>query len=78
MRDAFAEAVFAGEGKEEVAGWIEGFLWRFERGEELDERDDKNEKVKGESTGDGDMVEDEAKEVDSLAEKTDGVQLDET
>ncbi|GMK57098.1 hypothetical protein CspeluHIS016_0309380 [Cutaneotrichosporon spelunceum] len=29
-RDAFAEALFAGEGKEEVAGWIEGYIWKIE------------------------------------------------
>ena len=35
-RDALAEAIFAGEGKEEVAGWIEGFLWRVEGGDDGD------------------------------------------
>ena len=29
-RDAFSEALFAGEGKEEVAGWIEGYLYKRE------------------------------------------------
>ncbi|BEI84286.1 hypothetical protein CcaverHIS002_0408900 [Cutaneotrichosporon cavernicola] len=29
-RDAFAEALFSGEGKEEVAGWIEGYIWKIE------------------------------------------------
>lgn len=31
-RDAFAEALHAGEGKEEVAGWIEGYLFKTEGG----------------------------------------------
>ena len=33
-RDALAAAVFAGEGKEQVAGWIEGFVWKAEGGDE--------------------------------------------
>ncbi|BEJ15158.1 hypothetical protein CspHIS471_0409250 [Cutaneotrichosporon sp. HIS471] len=33
-RDAFAEALFSGEGKEEVAGWIEGYIWKIEGDEE--------------------------------------------
>ncbi|WOO77200.1 Ankyrin repeat-containing protein [Vanrija pseudolonga] len=36
-RDAFSEAIFAGEGKEEVAGWIEGYLWKIEGGDEEEE-----------------------------------------
>ena len=33
-RDALAAAGFAGEGKEQVAGWIEGFVWKAEGGDE--------------------------------------------
>ncbi|EIW71462.1 hypothetical protein TREMEDRAFT_23547, partial [Tremella mesenterica DSM 1558] len=33
-KDAFSIAMFAGEGKEEVAGWIEGYLWKVEGGDE--------------------------------------------
>ena len=35
-RDAFAEALFHGEGKEEVAGWIEGYLFKIEGGDDLE------------------------------------------
>ncbi|ORX37647.1 hypothetical protein BD324DRAFT_622730 [Kockovaella imperatae] len=44
-RDAFAEAVFAGEGREEVAGWLEGYLYREEGipDEEMGDEDVKEE-----------------------------------
>jgi ankyrin repeat protein len=87
-RDAFAEAIFAGEGKEEVAGYIEGYLWRAEGGgdEELEpssgDKTDKDgeEEEEGEDgeirirIGD-DVAKDEAEVVDELAEKTDEVKI---
>ncbi|KAL1413376.1 ankyrin repeat-containing protein [Vanrija albida] len=36
-RAAFSEAIFAAEGKEEVAGWIEGYLWKIEGGDDDEE-----------------------------------------
>ncbi|GFZ49684.1 hypothetical protein JCM24511_07086 [Saitozyma sp. JCM 24511] len=61
-RDAFAESIFAGEGKEEVSGYIEGFLYRAEGGEEADARDARDA-ASGRAIdgGNGDGVEEEVK-----------------
>ncbi|WVN89961.1 uncharacterized protein L203_105191 [Cryptococcus depauperatus CBS 7841] len=65
-RDAFLESIFAGEGKEEVSGWIEGYLYKAE-GCDDEESAGKSEEVKMEE-GD-EIVRDEARVVDELAEK---------
>lgn len=58
------ESIFAGEGKEEVSGWIEGYLYKAEGG------DDEEMPAEGESTteakGDG---------VDEVTEQTEEVTL---
>jgi hypothetical protein len=78
-RDAFAEALFAGEGKEEVAGWIEGYLWKIEG--------DDGEDFKlsaGETNGAADEAADEpvqvteavtAKDVDEVRAKTENLKV---
>jgi hypothetical protein len=71
-RDAFAESIFAGEGKEEVSGYIEGFLYRAEGGEEADARD-VEEEVRVEA-GD-ETTHDESQVVDELVEKAEKVGL---
>ncbi|WRT69749.1 uncharacterized protein IL334_006740 [Kwoniella shivajii] len=81
-RDAFTESIFAGEGKEEVSGWIEGYLYKVEGDDEEDEQVDKDATVE---EGDGEikviegdkMVREEAEKVDELAEKTQGVEIKE-
>ncbi|CAK9779907.1 hypothetical protein CC85DRAFT_288420 [Cutaneotrichosporon oleaginosum] len=60
-RDAFAEAVFAGEGKEEVAGWIEGYVWKIEG-------DDDEVRVSA-----GEVTDDEVPSRDEQAEAVDEV-----
>lgn len=58
-RDALAEATFAGEGKEQVAGWLEGFVWKAEGGKDEPEKEieakesDSNEDVAAEQDGEG-------------------------
>lgn len=60
-RDAFEEAVFAGEGKEEVAGWIEGYVWKAEGGkDEKEEPTEQTEEVTlkmGDTSGEGAVTE---------------------
>jgi hypothetical protein len=86
-RDAFAESIFAGEGKEEVSGYIEGFLYRAEGGEEADARDARDA-ASGRAIDAGDGVEeevrveagdetthDESQVVDELVEKAEKVGL---
>jgi hypothetical protein len=76
--------LFAGEGKEEVAGYIEGYLWKAEGGddEEIPNKagdDDAEEDGEGEEikmvAGD-EVTKDEAEVVDEIVEKTKGVELD--
>jgi len=75
-RDAFSEATFAGEGKEEVAGWIEGFLWRVEGGDDLDDEVKENGGKREVEVEHGDEgVKDEAEDVDDLTGKTVNVKL---
>ncbi|WWC73625.1 uncharacterized protein I206_107597 [Kwoniella pini CBS 10737] len=78
-RDAFAESIFAGEGKEEVSGWIEGYLYKVEgdddeeeapKGADIDEAEDEVKAIKGD-----DMVKEEGEKVDELAEKTENVKI---
>ncbi|WWC65883.1 uncharacterized protein I303_108505 [Kwoniella dejecticola CBS 10117] len=78
-RDAFAESIFAGEGKEEVSGWIEGYLYKVEGGDEeeeapkgadVEERDGEVKVIEGD-----DMVKEEAEKVDELADKTENVKI---
>ncbi|WVR08004.1 hypothetical protein IAU60_005048 [Kwoniella sp. DSM 27419] len=66
------KSIFAGEGKEEVSGWIEGYLYRVEGGDDEDDRAPDSE-VKA-MEGD-DMVKAEAEAVDELAEQTEEVKL---
>lgn len=81
-RDAFSEALFAGEGKEEVAGYIEGYLWKAEGGddEELpgkageDDAEEEGEEIK--MVAGDEVTKDEAEVVDEIVEKTKGVELD--
>ncbi|WWC92863.1 uncharacterized protein L201_007824 [Kwoniella dendrophila CBS 6074] len=81
-RDAFTESIFAGEGKEEVSGWIEGYLYKVEGGDDEEEQAPKDASVEeGEGEiqvieGD-DLVKEEAEKVDELAEKTESVQIKE-
>ncbi|WWC95415.1 hypothetical protein V866_002278 [Kwoniella sp. B9012] len=80
-RDAFAESIFAGEGKEEVSGWIEGYLYKVEGGgdEEEPPKDAQVEEGEGEVKvieGD-DLVREEAEKVEELVEKTEGVEIKE-
>ncbi|CAD6580627.1 MAG: hypothetical protein TREMPRED_002789 [Tremellales sp. Tagirdzhanova-0007] len=76
-RDAFAEALFAGEGKEEIAGWIEGFLWRVEGGddEEGAKSSDNHESVHEEDEGKSKQA---SGITDDLAARTDGVRIDDS
>lgn len=67
-RDAFTEALFAGEGKEEVAGYIEGFLFKAE-GDLGEDGEIKMSAGEVEETSSGDKgAEEEA--VKELEEKT--------
>ena len=88
-RDAFAEAVFAGEGKEEVAGYIEGYLWRAEGGEdeepepsakkstdaEADEEEEEGEDGEIRIRIGDDVTKDEGETVDEIAEKTEEIKI---
>ncbi|WWD04188.1 hypothetical protein V865_002255 [Kwoniella europaea PYCC6329] len=78
-RDAFAESIFAGEGKEEVSGWIEGYLYKVEGGDDEEEspKDAQVEEGEGEvKVIEGDnMVKEEAEKVEDLVEKTEGVEI---
>lgn len=77
-RDAFREALFAGEGKEEVAGWIEGFLWRVEGGAD-DAEGAKDGDTDGVTLANGNQfTKEEAEVVDELAAGTEAVRLDDT
>ncbi|OCF61817.1 cytoplasmic protein [Kwoniella mangroviensis CBS 10435] len=78
-RDAFAESIFAGEGKEEVSGWIEGYLYKVEGGDDEEEppKDAQMEEGEGEVKvieGD-DVLKEEAEKVEELVEKTEGVDI---
>ncbi|WVF68513.1 hypothetical protein IAT40_003280 [Kwoniella sp. CBS 6097] len=80
-RDAFAESIFAGEGKEEVSGWIEGYLYKIEGGDD-EEGEQQPSKISGEEEEvkviEGDeMVREEAETVDELAQKAEGVEIKE-
>ncbi|KAK4688543.1 hypothetical protein P7C73_g1568, partial [Tremellales sp. Uapishka_1] len=73
-RDAFAQSVWAGEGKEEVSGWIEGYLYRAEGGEEEDRLDAEAAKAEAEAevrveSGD-EVVKEESEAVEEIVEKT--------
>lgn len=59
--------MFAGEGKEEVSGWIEGYLYKVEGGDDEEEGEGEGKEIKM-SVGD-EVVEDEAEVVDELVEK---------
>lgn len=72
-RDAFLESMFAGEGKEEVSGWIEGYLYRVEGGDDEEEGEGEGKEIKM-SVGD-EVVEDEAEVVDELAEKAEALEV---
>jgi hypothetical protein len=76
------EAVFAGDGKEEVAGWIEGYLFREEGG--ID--DDPDEGKGGGSDADAngsevnvvegdDIAKEESEAVEEIVAKTEDVRL---
>lgn len=75
-RDALAEATFAGEGKEQVAGWLEGFVWKAEGG-----RDEPEGAIGAETTSNEDVAaEDDTEDtedanVDSLTAKTDDLDV---
>ncbi|WVQ78980.1 hypothetical protein IAT38_001072 [Cryptococcus sp. DSM 104549] len=81
-RDAFLESMFAGEGKEEVSGWIEGYLYRVEG---ADDEDAEGQEGAAVEEGDGEkelrveegdeVVKDEAEVVDELAEKTEELEV---
>jgi len=71
-RDAFSEALFAGEGKEEVAGWIEGYLYKKEGPDGGYGEDGMGDDGKVEEDGDG-----EIDGVDEVTEKTEEVTLKE-
>ncbi|KAK8849726.1 hypothetical protein IAR55_005061 [Kwoniella newhampshirensis] len=78
-RDAFLESMFAGEGKEEVSGWIEGYLYRVEGDD--DEEEEQATTGGGETevkveAGD-EVVKDEAETVDELVEKAEGMEVKE-
>lgn len=72
-RDTFLESMFAGEGKEEVSGWIEGYLYRVEGGDDEEEGEGEGKEIKM-SVGD-EVVEDEAEVVDELAEKAEALEV---
>jgi hypothetical protein len=74
--------LFAGEGKEEVAGWIEGYIWKIEGGDEeeevratagaaVDGAEDDEIKVEA---GD-EVTHDEAETVDEIVERTKDVEI---
>ncbi|TYJ58929.1 hypothetical protein B9479_000363 [Cryptococcus floricola] len=73
-RDAFLESCWSGEGKEEVSGWIEGYLYRVEGADDEDYEAQAKE-VKMEE-GD-EVVQAEASAVDELAEKAEGLDVKE-
>ncbi|KAL0247040.1 hypothetical protein I308_104073 [Cryptococcus tetragattii IND107] len=72
-RDAFLESMFAGEGKEEVSGWIEGYLYKVEGGDDEEEGEGEGKEIKM-SVGD-EVVEDEAEVVDELVEKAEALDV---
>jgi hypothetical protein len=63
------EAIWAGEGKEEVAGWIEGYLDRAEGGE-----GEEGSEIRM-SAGDV-TAQEEADAVEELAEKTESLEVE--
>ncbi|WWD20353.1 hypothetical protein CI109_104829 [Kwoniella shandongensis] len=81
-RDAFLESLFAGEGKEEVSGWIEGYLYRIE-GDDDEEVGAEGEETKGEGEEESEVkleagdevVKDESEAVDELVEKAEGLEV---
>lgn len=65
--------MFAGEGKEEVSGWIEGYLYKVEGGDDEEEGEGEGKEIKM-SVGD-EVVEDEAEVVDELVEKAEALDV---
>lgn len=65
--------MFAGEGKEEVSGWIEGYLYKVEGGDDEEEAEGEGKEIKM-SVGD-EVVEDEAEVVDELVEKAEALEV---
>lgn len=65
--------MFAGEGKEEVSGWIEGYLYKVEGGDDEEEAEGEGKEIKM-SVGD-EVVEDEAEVVDELVEKAEALKV---
>lgn len=65
--------MFAGEGKEEVSGWIEGYLYKVEGGDDEEEGEGEGKEIKM-SVGD-EVVEDEAEVVDGLVEKAEALDV---
>ena len=76
-RDAFAEALFAGEGKEEVAGWIEGFLWRVEGGEAEEGTGKIHEDQESLYEEEDGILKHAGGVTDDLATRTEGIRIDE-
>lgn len=65
--------MFAGEGKEEVSGWIEGYLYKVEGGDDEEDAEGEGKEIKM-SVGD-EVVEDEAEVVDELVEKAEALEV---
>lgn len=82
-RDAFHESVWLGEGREEVAGWIEGFIVKTEGGDmEGTAEDEKKQEVNGnkvEEFEQRDEIAEEVKadkqDVDDVVERADKLEL---
>ncbi len=69
-RDAFEESMWAGEGREEVSGWIEGFLAKA-LGEDVEEVGvDAKKQVNGEEV---EEVHEKQEVEDSVEERTENL-----
>jgi hypothetical protein len=82
-RDAFHESVWLGEGREEVAGWIEGFIVKIE-GPDMEgtAEDEKKHEVNGNKVEEfeqrdesSEEVKGDKQDVDDVVERADKLEL---
>mgnify|MGYP006919989997 CR=1 FL=1 len=82
-RDAFHESIWLGEGREEVAGWIEGFIVKTEGGDlESTAESEKKQKINGNTVEEfeqqdttADAVKGDKAEVEEVVERAEKLEL---
>ncbi|GHJ85569.1 hypothetical protein NliqN6_1971 [Naganishia liquefaciens] len=82
-RDAFHESIWLGEGREEVAGWIEGFIVKTEGGDlEGTAESEKKQKINGNTVEEfeqqdttADAVKGDKAEVEEVVERAEKLEL---